>query len=193
MELSTRVKAVMALSGMLVTCATCAERHVAAQTVSSAPMIHNAADLSGFGKDWLAREVRFELVRLAYYGVFDNLEYGVNNGDVALMGEVLRPLLKSDAEYVVGRIKGVQHVDNRIEVLPRSADDDRLRLAVFAAIYGQEIDGLSVTQPVHIIVNGGRVKLAGVVGREPDKERIASRVSHLAGVISLTNELRLVP
>jgi hypothetical protein len=52
------------------------------------------------------------------------------------MGQVSRPTLKSDAENVVKRIEGVEYVDNQIEVLPTSPNDDRLRLALFQAIYG---------------------------------------------------------
>src|SRR5207245_11686057 len=58
----------------------------------------------------IVREVRHELVMLPYYGVFDNLEYKVDGYDVTLMGQVTRPTLKSDAENVVKRIEGVEHV-----------------------------------------------------------------------------------
>jgi len=36
---------------------------------------------------------------------------------------------------VVKKIEGVEHVDNRIEVLPASSFDDRIRRDVFDAIY----------------------------------------------------------
>ena len=65
---------------------------------------------------------------LPYFGVFDNIAYKVDGYNVTLMGQVSRPTLKSDAENVVKRIEGVEHVDNQIEVLPTSPMDDRLRL-----------------------------------------------------------------
>src|SRR5262245_2434830 len=76
----------------------------------------------------LEREVRHELVTLPYYSVFDNLTFRVEGATVALMGQVSRPTLKSDAENVVKRIEGVEQVRNEIEVLPLSPQDDRIRI-----------------------------------------------------------------
>src|SRR5690349_10433600 len=84
----------------------------------------------------IVREVRHELVMLPYYGVFDNLAYKVDGYTVTLMGQVTRPTLKSDAENVVKRIEGVEHVKNELEVLPLSPNDDRIRRATYRAIYG---------------------------------------------------------
>ena len=83
----------------------------------------------------ISREVRHELLMLPYLGVFDNLAYKVDGYNVTLMGQVTRPTLKSDAENVVKRIEGVEHVDNQIGVLPPSPNDDRLRLQLYRAIY----------------------------------------------------------
>lgn len=84
----------------------------------------------------LEREVRHELVTLPYYDVFDNLEYRVDGSQVTLSGQVVRPTLKSGAENVVKNIEGVEKVTNNIEVLPLSPNDDRLRVAIYRAIYG---------------------------------------------------------
>src|SRR6185369_7761930 len=73
--------------------------------------------------DHIKKEVRHELVMLPYLGVFDNLAFKVDGYDVTLTGQVTRPLLKSEAEYAVKRIEGVEHIDNQIEVLPVSAFD----------------------------------------------------------------------
>jgi hypothetical protein len=43
-------------------------------------------------------EVRHELILLPWYSVFDNLPYSVNGYGVTLMGQVVRPSLKDDAE-----------------------------------------------------------------------------------------------
>ena len=83
----------------------------------------------------IIREVRHELLMLPYFGVFDNIAYKVNGDEVTLLGQVVRPVLKSDAENAVKRIEGVEKVDNQIEILPPSEIDDRLRLRVFRAIY----------------------------------------------------------
>src|SRR6478672_4735704 len=68
----------------------------------------------------IQKEVRHELLMLPYLGVFDNLAYKVDGYNVTLYGQVTRPTLKSDAENVVKKIEGVEHVDNQIEVLPVS-------------------------------------------------------------------------
>src|SRR6266850_69408 len=77
----------------------------------------------------LAKEVRHELVMLPYYSVFDNLAYRVEGDKVILIGQVVRPTLKSDAEAAVKSIEGVSKVENQIEVLPTSPMDDQLRRA----------------------------------------------------------------
>ena len=58
----------------------------------------------------LNKRVRRELVTLPYYGVFDNLAYSINGGNVTLYGEVVRPSTRSDAERRVKRIAGVTRV-----------------------------------------------------------------------------------
>jgi hyperosmotically inducible protein len=84
----------------------------------------------------LIRQVRHELVMLPYYGVFDHFAYRVDGDTVTLMGQVTRPTLKSSAENVVKQIEGVERVENNIEVLPVSPNDDNIRLAAYRAIYG---------------------------------------------------------
>src|SRR6266513_5953296 len=104
---------------------------------SASPSAQNPP-LSQKGIDRIVKEVHHELVMLPFYGVFDNLAYKVSpDGTVSLLGQVSRPTLKSDAENVVKRIEGVERVDNQIKVLPVSPNDDRIRRAVYRAIYGQ--------------------------------------------------------
>src|SRR5206468_12410150 len=90
-------------------------------------------------EDRIQREVRHQLLLLPYYGVFDNLAYKVEGYTVTLIGQVTRPTLKSDAENVVKKIEGVEHVKNEIEVLPLSPGDDRIRRAEYRAIYGDTV------------------------------------------------------
>ncbi len=51
--------------------------------------------------DNLVKEARHQLLLLPYYSVFDNLLYKVDGDKVTLMGQVVRPTLKNDAENVV--------------------------------------------------------------------------------------------
>ena len=156
---------------------------------------HNDAFIRGSAEEnRIAREVRHELVMLPYYGVFDSIGYGVNGYDVTLTGQVTRDTLKHDAEDAVKHIEAVEHVDNKIEVLPVSPNDDRLRLAVFRAIYGdtalQRYD-LGVIKPIHIIVKNGHVTLMGVVDNKGDKDIANIRANSVPGVFSVDNQLQV--
>jgi hyperosmotically inducible protein len=140
----------------------------------------------------LQKEVRHELVMLPLLGVFDNLAYRVDGYNVTLMGQVTRPTLKTDAERVVKRIEGVETVNNQIEVLPVSPNDDRLRRRLYRAIYGypslQKYD-MSVIKPIRIIVKNGNVTLEGVVDSEMDKNLANIRAREVSGSFSVTNNL----
>jgi hyperosmotically inducible protein len=139
------------------------------------------------------KEVRHELVMLPYYGVFDNLAYKVDpDGTVTLLGQVARPVLKSDAGNAVKRIEGVEKVVNNIEVLPTSMNDDRIRHAVYRAIYGNSVLSqyqLRAVPPIHIIVKNGNVTLEGAVAREMDKNVAGIKANGVSGVFSVTNNL----
>jgi len=131
---------------------------------------------------------------LPYYGVFDNLAYKVEGDTVTLMGHVTRPTLKSDAENVVKRIEGVEHVKNEIEVLPPSPNDERIRRAVFRAVYGNptlERYALQAVPPIHIIVKNGNVTLVGVVASEADKNMAGLKANGVPGVFAVTNNLQV--
>src|SRR5437764_5651176 len=130
---------------------------------------------SNKSEDRIVREVRHELLMLPYFGVFDNIAFKVDGGTVTLLGQVVRPSLKSDAENAVKHIEGVDRVDNQIEVLPPSPMDDQIRIAEFRAIYQypslQKYE-LGVQKPIRIIVKGGRETLEGAVESETDKNQV---------------------
>jgi len=142
----------------------------------------------------IVREVRHELLMLPYFGVFDYIAYKVDGSTVTLLGQVVRPVLKSDAENVVKRIEGVEKVDNQIEVLPPSSMDDGLRIALFRAIYqypALQRYELGVQKPIRIIVKNGRVTLEGVVDSEADKNLVGIRANSVPGIFSVTNNLQV--
>jgi len=166
----------------------------APNTQSASPVTQNAP-LSQKGIDRIIKEVHHELVMLPFYGVFDNLAYKVSpDGTVTLLGQVSRPTLKSDAENVVKRIEGVERVDNQIKVLPVSPNDDRIRRAVYRAIYGNEVlsqYALRAVPPIHIIVENGNMTLEGVVARQMDKQIAEIQAKSVPGVFSVTNNLKV--
>jgi hyperosmotically inducible protein len=149
---------------------------------------------SAKAQERITRKVRHELLMLPYFGVFDNIAYKVDGYTVTLLGQVVRPSLKSDAENVVKHIEGVEKVDNQIEVLPVSPMDDRLRRRLFRAIYGYpalEKYALGVQKPIRIIVKNGHVTLEGVVDSEGDKNIAGLRANGVSGTFSVDNDLRV--
>jgi hyperosmotically inducible protein len=143
----------------------------------------------------LVREVRHQLVLLPYYSVFDNLSFKVEGGKVTLLGQVVRPTLKSDSENVVKRIDGVTSVVNEIEVLPLSSMDDQLRRALYRAIYSDPSlfrYAQSAVPSIHIIVKNGSVTLEGVADSDTDKNLAALRANGVANVFSVENNLVVV-
>lgn len=145
-------------------------------------------------QDRIIKEVRHELLMLPYFGVFDYIAYKVDGSTVTLMGQVVRPVLKSDAENAVKHIEGVERVDNQIEVLPPSPMDDRLRIQLFHSIYGYpalEKYALGVQKPIRIIVKNGHVSLEGVVDSEGDKNLAGIRANSVPGIFSVNNNLQV--
>jgi hyperosmotically inducible periplasmic protein len=85
----------------------------------------------------IAKEVQKKLGSLTNYGVFDWITFGFRGKTVVLKGYASRPTLKSSAASVLKGIEGVDSVDNQIDVLPASPNDDRIRAAVYNRIYTQ--------------------------------------------------------
>lgn len=140
----------------------------------------------------IAEKVRHELVTLPYYNLFDSLSYKIDGDTVTLTGKVTRPTLKSSAENVVKTIEGVSTVNNHIEVLPLSPNDDRLRLALYHSIYGNSaLQTLAVraVPPIHIIVENGHVTLEGYVANALQKNVAGAQANSVSGVFSVTNNL----
>jgi hyperosmotically inducible protein len=143
----------------------------------------------------LIKEVRHQLVLLPFYSVFDNLAFKVEGSKVTLVGQVVRPTLKSDAENAVKGIEGVSSVVNEIEVLPVSPNDDQIRRAVYRAIYGDTVlsrYGFQAVPSIHIIVKNGNVTLEGVVDNEADKNLTNIRASGVPNVFGVKNNLVVV-
>ena len=80
-------------------------------------------------------DIRKELLRLPYYGVFDFLAFSYDKGTVELTGYAFSPNLKQSAERAVKRASRVDLVVNQVEDLPASMNDDGLRWRVYYSIY----------------------------------------------------------
>ena len=142
----------------------------------------------------MVREIRHELRMLPYYGVYDWLEFEVQpDNTVVLRGQVVRPTTKSDAEGRVKDVDGVSRVNNQIEVLPLSPSDDRLRGALYRAIYNFNSPlfryATQSVPPIHLIVDRGHATLKGVVANKGDAQLAYIRARGVPGLFSVKNEL----
>jgi hyperosmotically inducible protein len=89
-------------------------------------------------QDRISHEVYHELVMLPQLTIFDNLQYKADGGKITLMGQVRDATLKDSAEKVVKKIEGVESVNNQIEILPTSENDDRIRRQVARALFNDD-------------------------------------------------------
>lgn len=153
-----------------------------------------AADGGQRMQDRISREVRHELVMLPELSIFDNLAYKVTGNKVVLLGEVRNAVLKDSAEKSVKKIEGVESVDNQIEILPPSPNDDRIRRQVARALFNDDRlsrYSMGSLPPIHIIVKSGHVTLEGVVDSQADKDYATIKVKGVPGTFSVDNNLRV--
>jgi hyperosmotically inducible periplasmic protein len=164
--------------------------------------------------DETTRSVRRMLERLPYYGVFDFMAFSVDRGVVTLAGYSYQGV-KDDAEMAAKRAIGVDEVANKIEELPASPNDDRIRWATFYRIYADDFlsryapGGASQVfreivyetrfpgmqpvghYPIHIIVKNGRTTLLGMVDSNVDRQVAEIRAREVPGVFGVENGLQV--
>ena len=157
--------------------------------------------------------VRRALERLPSYGVFDFLAFRVDQGTVTLMGYTYGGTLKREAEAAARRVAGVDEVANRLEELPLSGNDDRIRRATFVNIYTDaflsryvaggamraradavefgRFPGMQpfAAYPIHIIVKNARTLLFGFVETRADRQIAELKAREISGVFGVDNEL----
>jgi len=189
MNRSVRLFGALTLSGVLAATTALAGAAQAHPSGTSRRSPHSASY-----RAWLEKQVRHELIMLPYYSVFDYLAFRIDGDSVTLLGQVVRPSIRSDAEARVKKIEGVATVVNRIEVLPLSTFDDDLRAAAYRAIYGDPMLSRYTLAPVpaiHIVVKNGHIILEGVVASQAERNVANIRASGVSGAFSVTNHLRV--
>lgn len=142
----------------------------------------------------LTGEVHHALAMIPQFSVFDNLGYRIDGGTVTLYGQVRNAVIKDEAQSSIQHLERVERVDNRIEVLPPSFNDDRIRLQVARALFGDPMLSGYAIEPVpsiHIIVQGGHVNLEGVVRTQTEKNVAFIRANGVPGVFSVNNNLQV--
>ena len=162
------------------------------------------------------QSVQRALERLPYYGVFDFMAFNVERGTVTLTGYAYHGSLKNAAESATRRVSGVDEIANRVELLPASQNDDRIRWATFYRIYtdaflsryapggpdqirreiydSRRFPGMH--QPlgmyaIHIVVRNGHTTLFGVVDNTGDRQIAEMRAREVTGVFSAENEIEV--
>ncbi len=142
----------------------------------------------------ILEQARHEIVMYYAYTIFDNVELTAHNGKLAVAGQVTEPFKKNDIGRILERVNGVAVLDNNLEVLPLSSFDNRLRLQVARAIYGDPnfINYANLARPpIHIIVNNGNVTLEGVVANTFDKTKANMDALHAGLSFSVVNNLQV--
>ena len=167
----------------------------------------------------IVKDVRKQLSSLSDYSVFDWITFGIHGKTIVLKGYASRPQLKDEAGRAIKKIEGIQSVDNQIQVLPLSSNDDRIRADVYNRIYTQPTlskynanqgslgraigpggrvgvmaGGITNNPPIgfhgiHIIVNNGHVILYGVVLNKTDAEIAGVQANLAPGAFGVENDL----
>jgi len=126
---------------------------------------------------------------------FQAITVQVQNGAVILGGHAAGPIAANDAVGIVENYKGVKDVINNIQIDPLSPNDNRIRIAVFRAVYGNPMlnqYAIDPEKPVRIQVENGHVTLLGVVDRQSQKDAAGIAANTVPGVFSVTNDLEVV-
>ena len=145
-------------------------------------------------QDRIVKQVRHELLMIPQLTIFDNLAYKVDGDTVTLMGQVRNAFIKDEAAAAIKHIEGVEKINNQIEVLPASFNDDRIRRQVARAVFNDPRlfeYAIQPVAPIHIIVKNGHVNLEGVVRNQVDKDSAFIRANSVPGVFSVENNLQV--
>jgi|KBSSwiStaDraftv2_1062776.scaffolds.fasta_scaffold20443_3 hyperosmotically inducible periplasmic protein len=171
-----------------------AEKRV--RKVKNVDGVRNRVEVSGPGivddevRENLSTKLRYD--RAGYGIVFNNLGVDVNNGVVTIAGNVRDYPDRDSALAIVSTTAGVKEVVDEIEVAPVSISDDRLRVRLARAIYGDTSlrkYAMDPQAPIRIIVENGHVELAGMVLNDMDRQLAFMRANVVPGIFSVTNNL----
>jgi osmotically-inducible protein OsmY len=129
----------------------------------------------------------------AKFSIFDDVNVGVDNRVVTLLGRVTTPQKKDEIEKRAARIDGIRELRNEIGVLPLSQADARLRTRVASAIYNHPAFwqyAQLANPPIHIIIENQHITLTGEVSSQVDS-MLAYSLAQVTGAFSITNRLRV--
>lgn len=142
----------------------------------------------------IEKKVFKEIMRMPYYGLFDNIKFKVDGSTVTLMGKVYNGINRKSAAKRIAKIDGVEKVVNNIELLPPSRFDNTIRRRIvrsFAnggSLYRYII---GVNPSMRIIVDRGHITLEGYVSNEGDYRLANILAKGIPGAFSVTNNLEI--
>ena len=132
------------------------------------------------------------VLRYPHFTIYDDVNVGIDNGNVLLTGRVTMPFKSDEIESRVSRVMGVQSLTNEIETLPTNIGDSRIRATLAYRIYRDTLFqryAFRVNPPVHIIVERGNVALTGAVSSEVEKRKAEHIARSTFGVFKVENRL----
>jgi len=165
---------VATLTGTVDSLASKLEAEKTARKVQGVTQVVDNLQVERAGDEQILEQARHNVVMYYAYGIFDNIELAADHGTLTVTGQVTQPFKKADLEKSLQGVKGVAELQNNLQVLPVSNFDDRLRLQVARAIYGDPYFLHYRNQPlpsIHIVVENGHVALEGVVASQMDRNK----------------------
>jgi osmotically-inducible protein OsmY len=119
----------------------------------------------------LMKAVQDAILRSPHYGVFDAVGATVEDGVLSLNGSVRRGYTRNDIVERVSKVEGLRGLRDGIALQSVSQFDDRLRRQLYVQIYGDRFTHFAnpANPPVRIVVDRGRVTLAGSVPSNVDR------------------------
>lgn len=117
----------------------------------------------------------------------DELKLVVDNGWITLSGEALWAFQRNEAEHIVGRVKGVRGVTNKI-VLRSTIQPIDIRVSVEMAL--KRLAAVEAHK-IEIEIDGDCVKLTGKVNSLFERRAAEDAVFQMAGVRRVENNLTL--
>lgn len=125
---------------------------------------------------------------------FDALSVATQGGIVTLSGKVRNAYLVEVAEEAAMKTPGVRAVENHIDMLPPSPNDDRLRVNILNKLRNDDrlfYYFMGAQPSINIIVESSRVTLTGFVDTESDRILAGTLIRQMSGVLSVQNELKV--
>lgn len=135
-------------------------------------------------------EDRVHFARADMGMTFPDVQVSVQQGIVTLAGRVSNPVEHSVVLALAGTADGVKGVQDRLQIMETSADDEAVRTEVNKTIYGDSlVNAVSSYSPVQAIFRDGVVTLMGEIGTAQEEMDIVTRIRAIHGVTSVNDEL----